>query len=53
MEWSADISHDLNKPNFYPPYRSDTVEKISSNIPLKEYCQILATFIDETRGTSL
>jgi hypothetical protein len=63
MEWSADISHhvrqledyspDLNRPNFYPPYRSDTVKKISSNIPLKEYCHILAIFIDETRGTSL
>jgi hypothetical protein len=62
LKWSADISHnvrqledyspDLNKPNFYPLCRSDTVKKISSKISLEEYCQILGKFIDETRGTS-
>jgi hypothetical protein len=48
-----DYSPDLNKPNFYPPYKPDTVEMMSSNIPLKDYCQFLATFDEETRGTNL
>ena len=48
-----DYSTEVNKPNFYPPYKPNGVSKEPSNIPLQAYCQILASFMDDTRGTSL
>lgn len=48
-----DYSPDANKPNFYPPYISSGAETRPINISLKAYCDILAAFMDDTRGTSL
>ena len=48
-----DYSLERNKPKFYPPYKPTGVCKEPSNISLAEYCQLLAAFINDTRGTSL
>jgi hypothetical protein len=44
---------ELHKPNFYPPYKPNGAVAGHSNISLEAYCRVLATFIDDTRGTNL
>jgi hypothetical protein len=46
-------SPELNAPNFYPPYKPIGFDTEPSNISLEAYCRRLATFMDDTRGTSL
>ncbi|KAM0721528.1 hypothetical protein Q7P37_002453 [Cladosporium fusiforme] len=48
-----DYSPEVNEPNFFPPYKPNGIGKEPSNISLEAYCQILASFMDDTRGTSL
>ncbi|GAB7326472.1 hypothetical protein MBLNU13_g10472t1 [Cladosporium sp. NU13] len=48
-----DYSPEVNGPNFYPPYKPNGVSKEPTNISLEAYCQTLASFMEDTRGTSL
>ena len=48
-----DCSPELNGPNFHPPFKPSGAEKEPRNISFEAYCEVLASFIDDTRGTNL